>query len=100
MPKIEKVFVLMLENRSFDHLLGLSTWPGIDGILDPTGAIKTTCVNKNGLTGALVSASGQAPEILDDDPPHEFCDVLMQLCGSGPRRAGTGTYPAIDCSGF
>ena len=33
--KIDHVFVLMLENRSFDHLLGLST---IKGIVPPAAA--------------------------------------------------------------
>jgi len=36
MPKrqarIEHVVVLMLENRSFDHMLG--TCPGVDGLVD------------------------------------------------------------------
>lgn len=42
--KIEHVFVLMLENRSFDHMLGFS---GISGIDAATG-LQTTL---NGLSG-------------------------------------------------
>jgi phospholipase C len=32
MPPIEHVFVLMLENRSFDHMLGVSPFTGIDAV--------------------------------------------------------------------
>ena len=35
-PKIEHVFVLMLENRSFDHLLGFSGITGVDPDGNPT----------------------------------------------------------------
>ena len=37
MPPIQCVVVLMLENRSFDHLFG--TWPGVSGlsvVVNPT----------------------------------------------------------------
>lgn len=30
MPSIKRFFVLMLENRSFDHMLGLADLHGID----------------------------------------------------------------------
>ena len=32
MPPIKHVFVLMLENRSFDHMLGVSPFTGIDAV--------------------------------------------------------------------
>ena len=34
MAKIEHVFVLMLENRSFDHMLAFSGLPGVVHVLD------------------------------------------------------------------
>jgi hypothetical protein len=40
MPPIKHIFVLMLENRSFDHMLGATPFPGIDAI---TG--KSTRIN-------------------------------------------------------
>jgi phospholipase C len=63
MAKVEHVFVLMLENRSFDHLLGFS---GLPGVAAPPA--------KFGFTqGAL--------DQLDHDPPHEFDDVAAQING-------------------
>src|SRR5207244_2761259 len=35
-PKIEHVFVLTLENRSFDHMLGFSGITGVDPAGNPT----------------------------------------------------------------
>jgi phospholipase C len=43
--KIEHFFVLMLENRSFDHMLGFA---GLNGI-DPTGQ-PTSAIDLRGLT--------------------------------------------------
>lgn len=96
---IEKIFVLMLENRSFDHMLGLSGISGIDGIYDASGNIKPSCFNVNGISGRTVPASDSAPDPIEKDPPHEFCDVLMQLCGSTATSMG-GQYPIINNSGF
>lgn len=96
---IEKIFVLMLENRSFDHMLGLSGIPGIDGLYDAAGNIKPSCSNVNGISGKTVPASDSAPDPIKNDPPHEFCDVLMQLCGRTATSA-LGKYPPINNSGF
>jgi phospholipase C len=40
---IEHVVVLMLENRSFDHLLG--TLPGVEGVLDASGNVRDDLFN-------------------------------------------------------
>lgn len=32
MPPIKHVFVLMLENRSFDHMLGVNAFTGTDAV--------------------------------------------------------------------
>ncbi|MBS0588942.1 MAG: phosphoesterase [Proteobacteria bacterium] len=98
-PAISKIFVLMLENRSFDHMLGASGIPGIDGILDATGKIKSDCSNVNSLTGASVPAFCGAHDPFGNDPPHEFCDILMQLSGRSAVSAN-GSYPPISNSGF
>ena len=49
MPRIEHVFVLMLENRSFDHMLAISGTTGTDAA---TGA------SKRRKKGALQSGVG------------------------------------------
>ena len=98
---IQHVFVLMLENRSFDHMLGFSGITGSDAATgQPTGI--------NGLTGAETNQySGQSYRVIQPagytmpvDPPHEFPDVLGQLCGQGAVYPSGGHYPAIVNSGF
>lgn len=96
---LDKIFVLMLENHSFDHLLGLSGIPGINGLYGPGGKIDPRYVNINGHTGASIHASGGALDPMPSDPPHEFWDVLMQLCGRNAASAAGG-YPPVDNSGF
>jgi phospholipase C len=91
MADIEHVFVLMLENRSFDHLLGFA---GLDGVEGLTGA------ESNPLpSGERVTAAPGADFIMPIDPGHDFGDVLTQLCGPGHAYSG-GPYPPIDNSGF
>ena len=57
MPSIDHLFVLMLENRSFDHMFGLSGLPGIQ-------------VPGNLKAGAKDRAK--------KDPSHDFPDVDRQ----------------------
>lgn len=91
MTDIEHVFVLMLENRSFDHLLGFAGLGGAEGL---TGG------EWNPLpSGGRVTVAPGAPFILAGDPGHGFADVVEQLCGPGSEYAG-GPYPPIDNSGF
>ena len=106
--KIDHVFVLMLENRSFDQMLGLSQIGGIDGV----GGSRTTI---EGLSGKESNPSpGPGPSIMvtspseyvaPADPGHEFPDVMEQLCGNG-RAYSTETPsagnidPNINNSGF
>jgi phospholipase C len=84
---IEHVFVVMLENRSFDHLLGFS---GIQG-KDPSGAPTkldglTGRESNRSLAGNSIAVSSPADFLMDYGPGHEFKDVKEQICGKG------GTY--------
>ena len=88
---IQHVFVLMLENRSFDHLFALSGIPGINA---------ATPENTNTYNGATYAFGGGAPAQLSTDPGHEFTDVVEQLCGQGARLQSGQPYPPIDNSGF
>lgn len=73
MSSIEHVFVLMLENRSFDHFFGLSGRAGVPQPPAPFAA------------GAADRAPG--------DPAHEFLDVQQQLQGRFDQKIGA-------CKGF
>jgi len=98
---VDHVFVLMLENRAFDHMLGFS---GITGNDAETGASTTI----NGLTGSEANifngithrVSQGADDVMPVDPGHEFNNVLEQLCGTGASYPAGGVYPAITNSGF
>jgi phospholipase C len=100
-PLIDHVFVLMLENHSFDNLLGFS---GITGTDAETG--NATAIN--GLTGSESNSSMGIPYnvkagaaySMPADPGHEFPDVFIQLTGNGtPYDPKTG-YSPINNSGF
>jgi len=94
---IEHVFVVMLENRSFDHMLGFSTIHGIDAITGAPTTIEAPNPTNNWNTdthGHRYVASPPAPWVMPADPGHEFTDVQEQLCGID------GKYPHINNSGF
>ena len=88
---IQHLFVLMLENRSFDHLFALSGIAGIDA---------ATPADTNAYGGTVYAFGGGAPDRMPTDPGHEFTDVVEQLCGAGVPFPKGGPYPAIDNSGF
>ena len=108
-PKIEHVFVLMLENRSFDHMFGFSGISGVDPDGNPTvfnpGFDPLTTSNVDPGTGLPVLVSSPADfqlKDIDKDPDHEFPGTLVALCGPGhaPYQPVLGGYPAVTNSGF
>jgi phospholipase C len=95
--RIKHVFVLMLENRSFDHLLGFSHLQGIDALTGQPTAIEGLNLARDwnlDPSGKQVPVSSPADWSMPYDPGHEFTDVKIQLCGV------KGDYPQIDNSGF
>ncbi len=88
---IQHVFVLMLENHSFDNMLALSGIPGIDA---------ATIGDSNTYNGVTYPVAGNAPSSMPTDPGHEFTDVVEQLAGQGAQYPSGGPYPPIDNSGF
>lgn len=92
--KIKHVFVLMLENHSFDNIFGLSGIPGI---------VAGTSSNTNTYQGKTYHFHGPAPDQMTTDPGHEFLDVVQQLTGTTPKPPGKNAgypYPAINNAGF
>jgi len=87
LSKINHVVVLMLENRSFDHLLGFLRGPDypIDGLLgtefnprDPSDPASPRVLVGDG--------APYAPD-LDPDPNHDVRDVTIQLFGGAASAA-------------
>lgn len=88
---INNVFVLMLENHSFDNVFGQSGIPGI---------IHATSNDSNTYNGVTYRAQGDAPPNLVTDPGHEFLDVLEQLAGANAKYSPDRPYPPVNLSGF
>ncbi len=88
---IKHVFVLVLENHSFDHMLALSGIAGIDA---------ATTANFNSYNGTQYRVQGNAPTSMPFDPGHEFADTLEQLAGAGAKYPPGGAYPRVNNSGF
>jgi phospholipase C len=99
-PNITHVFVLMLENRSFDHMLGFSGLSGIDPATGQSTTIEgVNATNTNTYLDISYPATQDADNVMPFDPGHEFLDVVEQLCGAGVSYKG-GDYPPINNSGF
>lgn len=91
----------MLENRSFDHLLGFSGITGTDAASGvPTALNGLSGKETNSFNGITSTVSSPADYAMVVDPGHEFPDVLGQLCGSDAKYTSGGAYPPIDDSGF
>jgi phospholipase C len=102
-PPIQHIFVLMLENRSFDHLLGFSGITGVDSVTgDPTSLNGLTGREANTYNGQTYAVSKPVRTSMAFDPGHEFENVLEQLAGPGtpPQLQAGGAYPPIRLSGF
>jgi len=88
---IKNVFVLMLENHSFDNFFAFSNISGL--------TVATT-KNSNTYGGAPYNVAKDAPASMPTCPGHEFTDVVEQLCGEGKTYPSGGPYPPINNSGF
>ena len=98
---IQNVFVLMLENRAFDHMLGYSRITGTDAASGrPTQINGLAETESNSYNGKPYGVSPSAGFVMPSDPGHEFTDVLQQLCGPGASYPPGGPYPPIVNTGF
>ncbi len=88
---ITNVFVLMLENHSFDNIFALSGIPEI---------VAATTADANSYNGKTYHVTGGAPVAMISDPGHEFEDVVEQLAGAGASYSSGGPYPAINNAGY
>src|SRR5260370_16556680 len=91
----------MLENRSFDHLLGFSGISGTDAVTGQQTTVKGLAgTESNSYKGVSAKVSQPADFAMVVDPGHEFPDVLCQLCGPNATSPRGGGYPPINHSGF
>jgi phospholipase C len=109
MPTVEHVVVLMLENRSFDHMLGLFPGKEIDGLLGPDGRLAPGHANKVTIGGAAKTVTVLAgadyatdPKEIDAQgyggPSHSFPAATTQLFGV--KLAPTSLPDPAPLSGF
>jgi len=91
----------MLENRSFDHMLGFS---GIEGTDAESGALTKVLgldgTQSNDAGGQRYTTKSPAPFVIDFDPGHGFVDVLEQLASPGSEYAAGSKYPTCVNTGF
>lgn len=91
--KLKHVVVLMMENRSFDHMLGSlrQTNPAINGLTGQESNPDTT--------GAIVTVKPDATYAgqLSHDPDHHFAGVDLQIFGTPPAA---GQQRAVNMQGF
>jgi len=92
---ITHVFVVMLENHSFDNIFAMS---GIKGITAATTSDSNSY--NDGTNSHTCYVQTSAPLSMPTDPGHEFKDVVEQLAGPGIKYPPGGPYPAINNSGF
>lgn len=78
---IQHVIVLMLENQSFDRMVGLTH--GVDGV-NPQ-ALRT---NPDSISGQLISQNLSTQPRMDFDPPHDYDDVIAQIQGTSEPCSG------------
>ncbi|HEY8120013.1 MAG TPA: alkaline phosphatase family protein [Myxococcota bacterium] len=92
--KIRHVVLLMLENRSFDQMLGglQASIPAIDGVLPPG--------RSNSAGGIAFPQQPGAARKVDPDPQHATPHVLRQLAGGNGGFAAdyAAAFPATSAS--
>jgi hypothetical protein len=98
-PRIRHIFVLVLENLSFDHIFGETAIRGTDAETGtvtqiqtrPSDAFNDVLDASGNITHHCVVGPGQQKSV-DDDPGHDFGNTLLELCGLA--EDGTSpTYP-------
>jgi phospholipase C len=112
--KLKHIFVVMLENRSYDHMLGHhNNLPEADGTLNPDGSPRQDCVGDEvdanpdqtvRLTGGTILAGTDAMDPMLVDPGHEFSHVHWGMVGwiLDPNAPGLSSndLSAITMRGF
>jgi phospholipase C len=108
-PRIRHIFVLVLENRSFDHMFGETPIRGTDAESGAATEIRRRAAGVSNdvrdATGHVLHTCAVGPgqkRAVGDDPGHEFGNTLLALCGLGKHGESPTypPYPPINNSGF
>ncbi|HEY4167835.1 MAG TPA: alkaline phosphatase family protein [Reyranella sp.] len=100
---IKHVFVLMMENRSYDHFLGFSNITGTDAHSGQMTQAEGLKGNESDVYESVTSTVSQtAGDVIAQGPPHQFNDVLIDLCGPefDNVQLNGGSYPAVKGNGY
>ena len=99
MTAVQHVFVLMLENRSYDSVFGWSNLTGITPTGEATAAngLPGTPIINFGRTGTSYTLGKGAPYALGFDPGHEFTDACIQLCGLQVASGDSVRHDSLVC---
>ncbi|KAJ3102990.1 hypothetical protein HDU97_010428 [Phlyctochytrium planicorne] len=92
--KIKNVVLLVLENRSFDNMLGYwaRTRPNVDGVLDNSCNILAS-------TGAKICSTDQQIYI-NKNPSHDTVPVTEEIYGKGANTLNAASTGVATMSGF
>ena len=93
--RIKHIIVIMLENRSFDHMLGYSRTnrTNIDGCLPSLGEQCSNPYNSSDPNSKIVYVDDGAIYIQPGDPDHSVDGTSLQLYGQYADN-GENYYPA------
>jgi phospholipase C len=105
--RIKHIFVLVLENRSFDHMFGATpirgtdaeTWETTQIVRRPDDAYNDVLDTHDGHVIAHCPVGTGQKRAVDADPGHEFGNTLLALGGLFPSNPYP-PYPTITNSGF
>jgi phospholipase C len=98
--QIKHIFVLMMENRSYDHMLGFADLTGNDAATgQPTTADGLKGTEFNTFAGEKYVVTRGSPDVTVG-PGHDFLPVLEQLCGHAAEFPDGGPYPEINNTGY
>jgi phospholipase C len=105
--QVKHLFVLVLENRSFDHVFGLSQMTGADVVTGEPTSVRGVSpglppqLDSAGTSFSIVPTAPSLKFALKGDLGHEFKNVKRQLCSVANAGAPySGADSEIDNSGF
>jgi phospholipase C len=98
LTQIDTIIVVMMENRSFDHLLGYLNLPG-SGRTDVDGLQPGMKNTFNGVDYPVYHLPS-AYTALPADPPHERKNITIQISGDATPDNAIHTLPPYAMSGF